>query len=161
MHKIVDDVIHLSLRDAGVVLDRTSARLAVVEVVDHLPGLLTRDEVAELEGALPLTLSLMLQRSATAGHGRFALSEPLVVDVVCEVLARSPIGDALARKLRSSVAVGLGGGVVHVGDDDPGSRVTRRQMTAVCRPTVRMVTPVPEQALLPGARPTVRAIRAA
>lgn len=161
MHKIVDDVIHLSLREAGVVLDHASARLAVVVLVDHLPGVLDRDEVAELEGALPLTLSLMLQRATATGHGRFPLAEPLVVDVICAVLARSSIGDALARKLRGPVAVALGGGVVEVREDDLGSRPTRRQLAAVCHPTVKVATSVPTRALPPGDRPTLRAIRAA
>lgn len=161
MHKIIDDVIHLSLRDAGVVLDHASARLAVVVVVDHLPGVLDREELGQLEGALPLMLSLMLQRSASVGHGRFALVDPLVVDVICAVLARFPVSDALARRLRGPVAIALGGGVVEVRDEDLASRPTRREMRAVCRPTVRVMTHVPERAFPPAVRPTARAIRAA
>lgn len=162
MHKIVNDVIHLSLRHAGVVLDHASARLALVVVVDHLPGVLDRAELAELEGALPLTLSLMLQRSADVGHGRFDLIDPLTVDVICEVLARAPVSRTLARRLRGPVAIALGGGVVAIESEREAfsSRPTRRQLQAVCRPTVRVATPVPQAALPPGSRITIRAIRA-
>ena len=95
------------------------------------------------------------------GHGRFALVDPLTVDVICAVLARAPVSDALSRRLRGSVAIALGGGVVAIGGEDLGSRPTRRQLQAVCRPTVRVATPVPAAALPPGGRPTARAIRAA
>jgi hypothetical protein len=103
MHEIVETTARICRRHHGVELDRPTARLAVLTVVDHLDAALDTAELAVLAGALPLALSLMIQRRAQVERTQFDLAEEAQVRSVCDALAQLVQGP-LRGKLQGEVA---------------------------------------------------------
>lgn len=155
MHEIVDATAQLCRR-RGLEIDRAAARLALLTVVDHLDRALDPSELAALADALPLGLSLMVQRRSGIERTQFEIVDETSLRAVCEALARV-VAEPLATVLRDEVAdVLLGRGprpaVERSGEVRHLARRTstppsRRSLSE--RPTLRVEsTPEPSVALL-------------
>lgn len=148
MHEIVDAIAKQSRRHPSEEIDRATARLALLTVVDHLDAVLRPAEITALASALPLGLSLMLQRRAGEKRARFDLVDETSLRVVCEQLART-VGGEVGRALREEIADVLLGRRSRAED--------RADATTVAPPTRPSSKPtIPMPAYQP--RPTVKAM---
>lgn len=102
MQQLVDVTAQICRRH-GHDVDRAAARLALLTVVDHLDRALDDAELATLADALPLGLSLMVQRRARTERTQFDLVDEVPLRAACEALSHVVAGP-LATALREEVA---------------------------------------------------------
>ena len=102
MHEIVDATAQLCRR-RGLEVDRAAARLALLTVVDHLDRVLEPTELVALADALPLGLSLMVQRRSGIERTQFELVDETSLRAACEALS-CVVSEPLAAVLRDEVA---------------------------------------------------------
>lgn len=100
MHGIIEATSAICRRQ-GVDIDRTSARLTLLTVVEHLDRVLHPPELQALAEALPLALSILLRRGARDGRRHFEGDE-VAVRAACEALGDAA-GGALGDRLRGHV----------------------------------------------------------
>lgn len=99
MHGIIEATGAIGRRH-GVDVDRTTARLALLAVVEHLDRVLQPAEIAALATSLPLALSIQLRRGPRVV--RPPLPDEALVRAACEALAMA-VGGPLAARLHDDV----------------------------------------------------------